>query len=100
MLPIPDETRSRRKRRNETEQPERLDLESQLDVKGLLCPLPVLKARKILSGLEPGALLTVEATDPASVIDIPHFCAETGHSLVEQSEADGVYTFVIRRRPA
>ena len=54
-----------------------------LDVKGLLCPLPVLKARKILSGLEPGTLLTVEATDPASVIDFPHFCTETGHSIVD-----------------
>lgn len=72
---------------------------NQLDVKGLLCPLPVLKARKILSGLAPGELLTVEATDPASVIDFPHFCSESGHSLVEQSEADGVYTFVIERKP-
>lgn len=75
-------------------------MDTQLDVKGLLCPLPVLKARKVLSGLAPGALLTLEATDPASVIDIPHFCAETGHSLVEQSEADGIYRFVIKRRPA
>lgn len=75
-------------------------LDTQLDVKGLLCPLPVLKARKVLSGLEPGALLTLEATDPASVIDIPHFCAETGHALVDQSEADGIYRFVIKRRPA
>ena len=74
-------------------------MEDVLDVKGLLCPLPVLKARKVLSGLEPGALLTVEATDPASVIDFPHFCTETGHSLVDQSEAEGIYTFVIKRRP-
>ncbi|MCT8974558.1 sulfurtransferase TusA family protein [Microbaculum marinisediminis] len=69
-----------------------------LDVKGLICPLPVLKARKILSGLAPGALLTVEATDPASVIDFPHFCSETGHALVEQSETEGVYRFTIRRK--
>ncbi len=69
-----------------------------LDVKGLLCPLPVLKARKVLTGLAPGAILELEATDPASVIDIPHFCAETGHVLVERSESDGVYRFLIRRR--
>lgn len=73
-------------------------LDVQLDVKGLLCPLPVLKARKALSGLAPGSLLTVVATDPASVIDFPHFCSETGHTLVEQSRAGDVYRFVIRRR--
>ncbi len=71
---------------------------AELDVKGLLCPLPVLKARKILQGLTPGSLLAVEATDPASVIDIPHFCTETGHVLVEQSQAGEVYRFLIRRR--
>ncbi len=70
-----------------------------LDVKGLLCPLPVLKARKLLFGLEPGTLISVEATDPASVIDFPHFCEETGHQLVSQSESDGIYLFTIRRRP-
>jgi tRNA 2-thiouridine synthesizing protein A len=72
--------------------------DSRLDVKGLLCPLPVLKARKVLSALAPGAVLAVEATDPASVIDIPHFCSETGHALVAQSEQDGIYRFLIRRR--
>jgi tRNA 2-thiouridine synthesizing protein A len=77
---------------------ERLAVNEVLDVKGLLCPLPVLKARKVLLALAPGAHLTIEATDPASVIDIPHFCTQTGHALVEQSKADGVYRFVIRRR--
>lgn len=69
-----------------------------LDVKGLLCPLPVLKARKRLGSLPAGGILVVEATDPAAVIDFPHFCAETGHELVDQHEAGGVYTFRIRRR--
>jgi len=69
-----------------------------LDVKGLLCPLPVLKARKLLRSLPPDTRLTIEATDPASVIDFPHFCSETGHALIEQSEADGVYRFIIRRK--
>lgn len=71
---------------------------AELDVKGLLCPLPVLKARKVLQGLAPGSLLAVEATDPASVIDIPHFCTETGHVLIEQSQTGQVYRFLIRRR--
>ncbi len=69
-----------------------------LDVKGLLCPLPVLKARKLLRSLAPDTHLTIEATDPASMIDFPHFCSETGHALVEKSEADGIYRFVIRRK--
>lgn len=72
--------------------------DTHLDVKGLLCPLPVLKARKALSGLPSGAVLEVEATDPAAVIDVPHFCNETGHTLVSQSESDGVYTFRIKRK--
>ncbi len=71
--------------------------ETLLDVKGLLCPLPVLKARKRLQSLAPGDVLVVEATDPASVIDVPHFCNESGHSLLETSEAEGVYRFRIRR---
>jgi tRNA 2-thiouridine synthesizing protein A len=75
-------------------------LEEHLDVKGLLCPMPVLKARKRLLTMPPGALLRVEATDPASVIDFPHFCSETGHVLVGQEADEGIYRFVIRRRAA
>ena len=72
--------------------------ETVLDVQGLSCPLPVLKANKALRGLAPGARLTVLATDPASVKDFNAFCRETGHALVAFSEAQGVYRFVIRRR--
>lgn len=72
--------------------------ETVLDVQGLSCPLPVLKANKALRGLPPGARLTVLATDPASVKDFNAFCRETGHALVAFSEAQGVFRFVIRRR--
>ena len=68
-----------------------------LDAKGLNCPLPVLKTRKALRDVPLGNLLTVLATDPASTIDIRHFCNVSGQELIECSEADGVYTFVIRR---
>lgn len=71
-----------------------------LDVKGLSCPLPVLKANKALRGLPPGARLTVVATDPASAKDFRAFCAETGHALVAFSEANGVFTFTLRKRDA
>ena len=72
-------------------------MDETLDVKGLLCPLPVLKARKVLSRLPAGALLKIEATDPAAVIDFPHFCNETGHQLLDQNREGEVYTFTIRK---
>ncbi len=56
--------------------------DAELDARGLLCPLPVLKARKRLGALAPGAVLRVLADDPAALVDIPHFCAEAGHALV------------------
>ncbi len=68
-----------------------------LDTKGLNCPLPVLKTRRALKNVPVGEVLTVVATDPASAIDFRHFCATTGHELVDATEADGVFTYVIRR---
>ncbi len=68
-----------------------------LDAKGLNCPLPVLKARKALANVALGDCLTVHATDPASRIDFRHFCNMSGHELVDASESDGVFTYVIRR---
>ena len=72
--------------------------ETLLDVQGLTCPLPVLKANKALRGLEPGARLTVLATDAASVIDFQAYCRETGHALVSFSESAGVFRFTLRKR--
>lgn len=74
--------------------------ETILDVQGLTCPLPVLKANKALRALEPGARLTVLATDPASVKDFRAFAAETGHALVAFSEAKGVFSFTLKKRAA
>ncbi len=68
-----------------------------LDTKGLNCPLPVLKARKALADVSFGECLIVQATDPASRIDFRHFCNVSGHELVDASEDDGVFTYVIRR---
>ena len=68
-----------------------------LDAVGLLCPLPVLKARRRLAALPPGALLRMRADDPAAVVDVPHYCNESGNELVSV-EADGpVRIFTIRR---
>ncbi len=75
--------------------------ETLLDVQGLTCPLPVLRANRALRGVTPGERLRVLATDRASVADFQHFCRETGHALVSMSEEAGVFSFVIRRaRPA
>tara|TARA_B110000014_G_C19632412_1_gene333677 strand:+ start:251 stop:478 length:228 start_codon:yes stop_codon:yes gene_type:complete len=71
-----------------------------LDTKGFNCPIPVLKARRAMRELAAGGELTVQATDPASMIDFPHFCNTTGHKLVSSSEQDGVFTYVIQKADA
>lgn len=68
-----------------------------LDLRGLKCPLPVLKSRKALAGMSAGAGLLLETTDPLAGIDIPHFCHEDGHSLESQERTDFGHRFVIRK---
>ncbi len=68
-----------------------------LDVKGLNCPLPILRAKKAIKELAAGGLLEVIATDPGSVKDFDAFCRQTGNELVSQTEAGGVYTFEIKK---
>ena len=69
-----------------------------LDAKGLNCPLPILKAKKALKSLDGGQVLEVLSTDPGSVADFSAFCRTTGNELVEQNEADGIYTYLIRKK--
>ncbi len=73
--------------------------ETLLDVKGLNCPLPVLRANKVLRTMPPGEKLRVLATDRAAVADFRAFCQETGHDLLSFAEEAGVFSFTIRRRP-
>src|ERR1700745_2445939 len=69
-----------------------------LDAPGLLCPLPVLKARRALKPLAPGAILEVVPPDPGATKDFEHFCATTGCELLEASEQPGgVLRFVMRK---
>lgn len=69
-----------------------------LDVTGLSCPLPILKARKTLRDMTSGQTLEVHATDPASVEDFPIFCGVGGHQLLESSTIEGgIYRFVIKK---
>ena len=71
--------------------------DAELDAIGLLCPLPVLKARKRLEALGSGQVLRVEANDPAAIVDIPHFCFEAGHALIKQDESNGNQIYLIRK---
>lgn len=71
--------------------------DAQLDATGLTCPLPVLRTRKALKDLAPGAVLKVLATDRAALKDMAAFCEATGHSLLESSETDGTFVFRIRK---
>ena len=68
-----------------------------LDAKGLNCPMPIIKARKILKGMEAGQTLDIEATDPGAVKDFDAFCEMTGHVLLHSGQDGDVYNFTIRR---
>ena len=71
-----------------------------LDAKGLNCPLPILKARKALKEVPAGGTLEILATDPGSVADFEAFCRQTGNELVEHSEEDSIYRFLIKHTAA
>jgi tRNA 2-thiouridine synthesizing protein A len=69
-----------------------------LDLKGLSCPLPIVKTAQAIKDLGSGELIEALATDPGSVADFAAWCRTTGNELVEQTEAEGVYRFVIRKK--
>ena len=68
-----------------------------LDVKGLNCPLPILKTKKALKTVPAGGTLEILCTDPGSVADFEAFCRTTGNPLVECGEESGVYRFIVRK---
>ena len=72
--------------------------EKTVNLRGLKCPLPALRTRKVLSGMASGDLLTIECTDPLAAIDIPNLLRQTGDALEGKSQADGLLTFVIRKK--
>jgi tRNA 2-thiouridine synthesizing protein A len=71
-----------------------------LDAKGLNCPLPILKARNALKDVGPGETLEIISTDPGSVADFEAFCRQTGNELLESTNDDTEYRFLIRRPAA
>jgi len=66
-----------------------------LDLRGLRCPQPVLRAKKALRSMPLGGLLVLECTDPLTVIDVPHFVNQTGQILQEQERVGALYVFRI-----
>jgi TusA-related sulfurtransferase len=70
----------------------------ELDTRGLNCPLPILKAKKALAGMQSGELLKVVATDPGSVRDFQAFARQTGNELVEQQTLGDEFVHLLRRR--
>ena len=74
--------------------------ETEIDAIGLLCPLPVLKARKALGTLPEGAVLRLLASDPAAIVDVPHFCAQSGHEFPDLREASDHVVYRLRKGPS
>jgi tRNA 2-thiouridine synthesizing protein A len=72
--------------------------EKLMNLRGLKCPLPALRVRKMLTSLKSGDLIVAECTDPLTAIDIPNLLRQTGDTLESKSEADGVLTFRIRKK--
>ncbi len=72
--------------------------ETTMNLRGLKCPLPALRVRKKLTSLKSGDLIVAECTDPLAAIDIPNLLRQTGDTLEDKTEADGVLTFRIQKK--
>lgn len=75
-----------------------MEIDQELDTRGLNCPLPILKAKKVLNGMESGQLLKVVSTDPGSMRDFQAFARQTGNELIEQHQEGQEFVHVMRRR--
>jgi TusA-related sulfurtransferase len=75
-----------------------MDVQREIDTRGLNCPLPILKAKKALAEMNSGDLLRVVATDPGSMRDFQAFARQTGNELVEQQTAGEEFIHILRRR--
>lgn len=73
------------------------EFDVELDASGLNCPLPILRAKKSLSGLQSGQVLHIIATDPGSVKDFEAFAKQTGNELMESKEEGGKFHFLIKK---
>ncbi len=74
------------------------EFDQELDACGLNCPLPILRAKKSLSGMESGKILHIIATDPGSVKDFEAFSKQTGNELLDSNEKEGKFYFLIKKK--
>jgi tRNA 2-thiouridine synthesizing protein A len=72
--------------------------DKELDARGLNCPLPILRTKKMLNELTGGQTLRIVATDPGAVKDFQAFAKQTGNELLESGETNGEYTFLIKKK--
>lgn len=77
---------------------ELLEINANVDARGLNCPMPIVRTAQTVKTLPSGALVEILATDPGSIKDFTAWCRSTGNELVEQSSDGAVYRFVIRRK--
>ncbi len=75
-----------------------MHFDKELDARGLNCPLPILRAKKALTGLQSGQVLKVLATDPGAVRDFQAFSRQTGHELLSHAEANKEFSFFMRKK--
>lgn len=75
-----------------------MQFDKDLDARGLNCPLPILRTKKALSDMTSGQVLRIVATDPGSVRDFAAFSRQTGHELIESSEANREFTFFLKKK--
>lgn len=75
-----------------------MNADQKLDARGLSCPLPILKTKKALSGMQPGQILEIVATDPGSIKDMEAFSKQTGNELLSTAEEQGEYIFYMRKK--
>jgi tRNA 2-thiouridine synthesizing protein A len=75
-----------------------MDFDKEVDATNLKCPLPILRCKKGLNELLDNQVLKINTTDPGSIKDIEAFCRQTHHKLLEMTEAEGLYTFYIKKR--
>lgn len=74
-----------------------IEIAATLDARGLNCPLPILRTKKAIAGMNDGDVLEMTSTDPGSLKDIESFCSQTGNELLSSSQSDGDYIFQIRK---
>lgn len=74
-----------------------MNIDMELDARGLNCPLPILRAKKSISQMTSGQILKVTATDPGSVKDIEAFCKQTGNELLDSNDSSGEFVFLLKK---